>query len=584
MEWGTPTLFVSRGNRVGGYEMKTDFMIALTQLAAERNLPSEVILRAIETALVYIFKKNSFTEDQNITVKIMSQTGEVRVYVRKTVVEKPEDPGQEIPLSEARKLKKDIQIGETVDIESTPKNAGRIAAQAAKQIILQRLREVERDTIFGEYADKEGDVVSGVVRYVEPNQVIIDLGRAEALLPIGEQVNTEHYRVGQRLKLYLTKVLRTSKGTQLIVSRTHINLLRRLFELEVPEIYNGTVELRALAREPGHRSKIAVSSQQEGVDAIGCCVGLRSIRIQNVTKELNEEKIDIIQWHSDPAVFIANALSPATVVKVEINGEEKSANVVVNDRQLSLAIGRGGQNARLAARLTGWRIDIKSLSMEEAERAEKAPPAEEAPTEVAVEEKPVEMAVEAAPETVSEPEPVAEEITPILEEAEELISAPAEVEAPVAEEVGQTRRTYSVEEILSELDAVTESLQRSFGGGPPAPRSVKPDIKVKKGKQKGPQSADLEQEEAKPKKAPKRRPIILDEDSDTDEDILSELESVTEDLEADSDEEEDIQPDAKVKKGKQKGSPKAQVEKRETKATKTHGRRSKIQEEESDTD
>src|SRR4030042_6701456 len=227
--------------------MKTDFMIALTQLAAERNLPGEVILRAIETALVYIFKKNSFTDNQDITVKVMPQTGEVRVYVRKMVVEKAEDPRQEISLSEARRLKKDIQIGETIDIESTPKNAGRIAAQAAKQIILQRLREVERDTIFGEYADKEGEVVSGVIRYVEPTQVIIDLGKAEAILPLTEQVSTEHYRVGQRLKLYLTKVARTPRGTQLIVSRTHQNLLRRVFELEVPEIYNGTVELRSIA-------------------------------------------------------------------------------------------------------------------------------------------------------------------------------------------------------------------------------------------------------------------------------------------------------------------------------------------------
>ena len=446
--------------------MKTDFMIALTQLAAERNLPGDVILRAIETALVSIFKKNSFPENQDITVRVMPQTGEVKVFVRKAVVEKTEDPQQEIALTAARRMKKDIQIGETIDIEATPKNAGRIAAQAAKQIILQRLREVERDTIFGEYADKEGEVVSGIIRYVESTQIIVDLGKAEAILPQTEQVSSEHYRVGQRLKLYLLKVLRSSKGTQLIVSRTHLNLVRRLFELEVPEIYNGTVELRALAREPGYRSKIAVSAQQEGVDAIGCCVGLRSIRIQNITKELNEEKIDIVQWHPDPAVFIANALSPAPVVKVEINAEEKSANVVVHDKQLSLAIGKGGQNARLAARLTGWRIDIKSLSMIEAESTEKvaveAPsaevPVEETPAEAAVEETPAEVTVEIAQEAPSElaPEPLAEEITPVLEETEELVLARAEVETSVEEEAAQPKRAYSVEEILSELDAVTE--------------------------------------------------------------------------------------------------------------------------------
>ncbi|HJX70027.1 MAG TPA: transcription termination factor NusA, partial [Dehalococcoidia bacterium] len=281
--------------------MKTDFVIALTQLAAERNLPREVILRAIETALGSIFKKNSFAAEQNIQVKITPQTGEVRVYAQKMVVEKPADSRQEISLSEARSLKGDIQIGEVIEVESTPENAGRIAAQAAKQIILQRLREVERDTIFGEYAGKEGEIVSGVVHYIEPKQIIIDLGKAEAILPLAEQVNTEHYRVGQRLKLYLMKVLCINKGTHLIVSRTHPNLLRCLFKLEIPEIYNGTVELKALAREPGYRSKIAVAAQHEGVDAIGCCIGLRSIRIQNITKELNEEKIDVVQWHPDPA-------------------------------------------------------------------------------------------------------------------------------------------------------------------------------------------------------------------------------------------------------------------------------------------
>ncbi len=566
--------------------MKTDFMIALTQLAAERNLPSEVILRAIETSLVYIFKKNSFPDNQDITVKVMPQTGEVKVYVRKVVVEKPEDPRQELALPEARRLKKDIQIGESIDVESTPKNAGRIAAQAAKQIILQRLREVERDTIFGEYADKEGDVVSGVVRYVEPAQVIIDLGKAEAILPVTEQVSTEHYRVGQRLKFYLMKVLRTSKGTQLIVSRTHLNLLRRLFELEVPEIYNGTVELRALAREPGYRSKIAVSAQQEGVDAIGCCVGLRSIRIQNITKELNDEKIDIVQWHPDPAVYIANALSPAPVVKVEINEEEKGANVVVNDKQLSLAIGKGGQNARLAARLTGWRIDIKSLSMAEAESVVEPAQEEEVPAEVAVEETPVEAVVEKAAETTFEPMPVAEEITPVLEETEELKLTPPEVKTPAAADVTAPRRTYSVEEILSELEAVTESLQVHFGGETPASKGIKPEAKVKKGKQKGLPKAELEREEARPKKAPRRRPDILDEESDTDEEILSEIETAAEGAQTDFDEEkldsEDIKPDTKVKKGKKKSSPKAELEREEARPKKAPRRSPTILEEDSD--
>ncbi|OGO01277.1 MAG: transcription termination/antitermination protein NusA, partial [Chloroflexi bacterium RBG_13_53_26] len=380
-------------------EMKTEFVIALTQLAAERNLPKEVILKTVESALVPIFKKTSFAPDQEITVKILTQTGDVKVFAPKKVVKRRTDPRKEMLLSEARKLKAEAQVGDVIEVECTPENAGRIAAQTAKQVILQRLREAERDAIFGEYADKEGDVVSGVVNGIEPKHIRVDLGKAEAILPLAEQMATDRYRMGQRLKYYLLKVLRTARGTQLVVSRTHQNLLRRLFEIEIPEVYNGTVEIKAVAREPGYRSKVAVAARQEGVDAVGSCLGLRSIRMQNITKELGGEKIDIIQWHPDPTVFIGNALSPASIVKVEINGNEKNASVVVPDKQLSLAIGKGGQNARLAARLTGWRIDIKSTSMleggaaprvGEVSKAEKAVPSEA----VAVLE-PVEQVVEA---------------------------------------------------------------------------------------------------------------------------------------------------------------------------------------------
>jgi N utilization substance protein A len=514
--------------------MKSDFVVALTQLAAERNLPKEVILKTLETALVPVFKKTSFAPDQEVSVKILPQTGEVKVYARKLVVKRTTDPRQQLTLAQARKLKTDAQVGDVIEVEGTPPDAGRIAAQTAKQVILQRLREAERDAIFGEYADKEGDIVSGVVHLMEPKQIIVDLGRAEAVLPLAEQVSTEHYRVGQRLKLYLLKVLRTSRGTQLIVSRTHQNLLRRLFELEVPEVFNGTVEIKALAREPGYRSKVAVAARQEGVDAVGCCLGLRSIRIQNIIKELNGEKIDVIQWHPDPVVFIASALSPASVVKVEVNGEEKSANVVVPDRQLSLAIGKGGQNARLAARLTGWRIDIKNVSIVEAGKA--ARPVEVAAVEAEeakVVEEPIleeiggEERVEAvgvaeivsavAPVSEITLQPVAEEAAPALEEVAQLtpVSAeiPLEIEAPVeAVEAEEPSKTYSVEEILSEIELATERIQSRFGGAASTPRTQP---WIRKGKKEG-IAEDEPPAKTKAKKTVRRR-RIADEDSDLDE-------------------------------------------------------------------
>lgn len=503
--------------------MKTEFVIALTQLAAERNLPKEVILRTMESALVPIFKKTSFAPDQEIWVKISSQTGEVKVYTRKTVVKRRKDPRQEMLLSEARKYKPEAQVGDVLEVEATPEDAGRIAAQTAKQVILQRLREAERDAIFGEYADKEGDIVSGVVHAVEPKHVSIDLGKAEGILPQAEQMAADHYRIGQRLKLYLMKVMRTSKGTQLILSRTHQGLLRRLFELEVPEIFNGTVEIKAVAREPGVRSKVAVAARQEGVDAVGSCLGLRSIRIQNITKELSGEKIDVIQWHVDPAIFIGNALSPATTTSVEINAAEKTANVVVPDKQLSLAIGKGGQNARLAARLTGWRIDIKSTSMVEGA----APPKAEVALEEAV-APPAAEAVEAtagaasleAPAVTSEAvvapageaAPAAEEVKPPAPPVEEKpvpVVTPLKEEAPeVAEEAAP--RTLTFEEILSQLEAIPERRGKVRNAaedkiGAPV------DIKPKKGK-KGVPVDEEPGVKPKVKKGGKRRVTIEDED------------------------------------------------------------------------
>ncbi len=411
---------------------KSEFMLAITQLAAEKKLSREIVLDVVEAALVSAFRKNSFAANQEISVKLNPDTGEVTVFAEKTVVETVTDPRCELSLDEAKKINQHAQLDENLMVEATPQNAVRIAAQTAKQVVLQRLREAERELVFEEFSDRESEIVTGIVQRIEPRQITLDLGRTEGVLPASEQVRTEHYRLGQRLKAYLVEVRRTGRGPQVLVSRTHRNLLRRLLELEVPEIHSGVVELKAIAREAGHRSKIAVAARQQGIDPIGSCVGLRGIRIQNIVNELNGERIDIVEWHPDPATFIANALSPAPVDSVAVNSEEKVATVVVPDRQLSLAIGREGQNARLAARLTGWRIDIKSASVAEAEEAalaEQPPPSEEA-----VVEEPEGLVEVEQPETAAPEEDVVllapEELVPEIEAEEAL---PVEEAAPIEE-------------------------------------------------------------------------------------------------------------------------------------------------------
>jgi N utilization substance protein A len=426
--------------------MKSEFMLAITQLSAEKNLPKEVVLSAVETALVSAYRKDNFAPNQNIEVKIDPTTGRVKVWAEKTVVEQPSDTRREISLADAANIKPDVQLDETVMVEATPRNAGRIAAQTAKQVILQRLHEAEHSAIFEEYSDKEGDVVTGLVQRIEPRQLFIDLGRAEAILPASEQVRTERYRIGQRLKVYLLEVVRTSRGPQVVVSRSHPDLLRRLFELEVPEVLNGIVELKSIAREAGYRSKVAVAARQEGIDPVGCCVGLRGIRIQNIMRELNGEKLDVVSWSSDVSAFIANALSPAQVLSVELDEDEGIATVIVPDKQLSLAIGKEGQNARLAAKLTGWRIDIKSASIAEEEKLTKAEPLPEV-EEAAVGEELAEPAVEE--ETPAEEEKEAEAVTLETELAppETILKPPVEAEAPqlrFAEDVLQSGPTKPV--------------------------------------------------------------------------------------------------------------------------------------------
>jgi N utilization substance protein A len=345
--------------------MKSEFILAFNEIAELRKLPREVILEALKAALVSAYRHNvGASAAQYVEARIDEKTGTPTIWVEKEVVEVVQNPLTEISLEEARKIKPDVQLGETVIAENTPKDFGRIAAQNAKQVILQRMREAEREAQFQEYQERIGDLVTGTVQSDSGDVVTIGLGRTEAILPRSQQVPGERYKVHDRIRAYVMDVRRSNRGPQIIVSRTHRNMLRRLLEYEVPEIYNGTVEIKSIAREPGARSKVAVAALQEGADPVGACVGMRGVRIQSIVKELGE-KIDVIEWSPDQAVFISKALSPARVSCVFLDDdpeEGRTASVVVPDDQLSLAIGREGQNARLAAKLTGWRIDIKSVT------------------------------------------------------------------------------------------------------------------------------------------------------------------------------------------------------------------------------
>ena len=342
--------------------MKNELFLALTQLAAERNLPQSIVVSAVKEALASAYRKDPAAKGQDILVEVDSETGDVIVKTILNVKEKDEieDPLSEISEEEAQKLNKDLRVGDFIETGFMEYNPGRIAAQTAKQVVLQKLREAERDLVFGKFADKKGQVIVGTIQRIDSRNVFVDIGRANALMPPSEQTSYEKYRVGQQLKFFVTEVQRTARGPEIIVSRTHPELLRKLFESEVPEISAGVVEIKALSREAGARSKVAVSSEDDDVDAVGACVGLRGIRIQNVVNELLGEKIDVVDWSEDPKVLITNSLSPATVSNVSINPDDSSATVTVPKKQLSLAIGKEGQNARLAAKLTLWKIDVQA--------------------------------------------------------------------------------------------------------------------------------------------------------------------------------------------------------------------------------
>lgn len=346
--------------------MNQDFLTALEAIEKEKGIAKKVLLEAIELALISAYKRN-FNTSGNVKVHVDTVSGEMKVFSLLNIVEKPEISMQEISLEEAKEINSGYEIGDIAEREVTPKNFGRVAAQAAKQVVVQRIREAERELIYEDFMDREQDIVTGTIQRFEQKNVIIDLGRTEAILPPLEQVQGDLYKQGERVKVFISEVKKTTKGPQIIVSRTHPGLLKRLFELEVPEIFDGIVEIKALAREAGYRSKIAVSSKNEDVDPVGACVGHRGNRVQMVVSELKGEKIDIVKWDEDLEKYVANALSPAKVLSVSIKEGEKNASVIVPDYQLSLAIGKEGQNARLAAKLTGCKIDIIS----EASLAEK---------------------------------------------------------------------------------------------------------------------------------------------------------------------------------------------------------------------
>jgi N utilization substance protein A len=438
--------------------MSRDFVGALLQLNAEKGVSREQLVRTVEEAIQSAYRR--VAGDEDIQVRIDAESGKVRVFRARLVVEEIDDSLTQMTVADAQAHQPGAEIGDLVETEQLDQEAfGRIHAQTAKQVVLQRLHEAERNVVFDQYASREGELITGTVSRVEPRAIVLDVGKAEAILATTEQSPLEHYRIGQNVKAYVLEVRRSAKGPQIYVSRTHKGFLRRLFELEVPEVHAGTVEIKAIAREAGSRSKVAVGSRQPGLDPVGATVGQRGARVQAVVAELGGEKIDVIEWSEDASTFVAKALSPAQVIEVRIDEEHRIANVVVPERMLSLAIGREGQNARLAAKLTGWRIDIRSdVSVAEAAKAEAegrsaetagaADAAEAAATEAGATESTVapelEPAAEAAPApeaaakpkrrkaAPAEPEPAAEAAPKAAAKPKRRKAAPAEPE-PAAE-------------------------------------------------------------------------------------------------------------------------------------------------------
>jgi transcription termination/antitermination protein NusA len=452
--------------------MSRDFVGALLQLNAEKQVSREQLIGAVEDGIQSAYRR--VAGDEDIHVRIDAESGRIRVFRARLVVEEIEDELTQITVEDARKFDNTAKPGDLVETEQLDGDVfGRIGAQTAKQIVLQRIREVERDQVFDQFASREGELITGTVNRVEPRAIILDVGKnTEAILATTEQSALEHYRIGQNVKAFVLEVRRSVRGPQIFVSRTHKGFLRRLFELEVPEIHSGTVEIKAIAREAGSRSKVAVASRQDGLDPVGATVGQRGARVQAVVAELAGEKIDVIPWNDDPAIFVANALSPAQVLSVDIDEEKRIASVTVPERMLSLAIGREGQNARLAARLTGWRIDIRSdVSVAEAKAASdgeadaatapevatlEASSAEAAPTE----EAPAEAATAAKPKRATKTtKKAAEKATTSAAEGDATADAEATAEAKPKPKRSTKKKAAADGEDASESTDSTDGLE-----------------------------------------------------------------------------------------------------------------------------
>ena len=341
----------------------TELILAMEELEKESGIQKEYLLESIETALVTAYKKNYDCEDENVKITMDKETGEIHIYMQKEIVKEVENEKTQMSLEEAKAIDKKYKVGDVYEKELVPKNFGRIAAGTAKQVIIQKIREASREYLYNEFNERKGEIVSGIVQKADGGVVIVDLGRLEGVMTVKEQIPTEKYHVNDKIRACVVDVERGLKGsTQVMISRAHNDFVRKLFELEIPEIYEGLIEIKSVSRDPGNRCKVAVYSQNPNIDPVGSCVGQKGIRIQNIINELNGEKMDVIEWNEDPAIYISSALLPAQVMAVDVKDEEHFAQVIVPDDQLSLAIGKSGQNARLAARLTGWKIDIKSES------------------------------------------------------------------------------------------------------------------------------------------------------------------------------------------------------------------------------
>lgn len=443
--------------------MSKELMAAMQLLEEEKGIKPEVIKEALESALTLAYKKN-YDQAQNVEVVFDEKTGEIKVYSVKEVVEVNYDSTLEISLEEALKINRAYEIGDTIKFEVTPKDFGRIATQTAKHVVMQRIREAERDIIYEEYIDYEDEILTGTVERSDQRNVYVNIGRVEAILPASEQIPTEEFQMEERIKVYVAKVERTSKGPQIVISRAHPDFLRRLFEQEVPEIYDGIVEIKSIAREAGDRSKVAVYSHEANIDPVGTCVGPRGSRVQSIVSELNGENMDIVEWNEDPAVFIRNAMNPAEVLEVDFNEDDHTCIVVVPDSQLSLAIGKRGQNARLAARLTGYKIDIKSETnyadylAEQADlQAAQADLDDEAALDSIDPEEPVQMgdAVEDLPNSADESLIAADDmVNDSVEEAEAL--------ADLRLQQDQNEQVLDPEEVEDQISEVEESRETDY--------------------------------------------------------------------------------------------------------------------------